>query len=497
MSQPRALCPVCGQPVDAGFCVWCGFRPELPPAGEPSAARPTDPVTGFPVAAADGGYGYDGGVEGEGPDDVHGDHGDSWPDYGYGSDDGFDGYGPDDEPTDGWRRRRRLRLIAFIVLALLVIASSAYVTEWLLPGRVARPGTRPDAQLRVSNQTSIVTTTTEPPPVEVAALLDDHAAAVWKVEVEGCGYEGFGTAWAIDARHLVTNAHVVQIDSQPTLTARDGTQIRGTIVGRDDALDVAVVETEFDVPATLDWAPVDDLAPGQQVLALGHPIPGDFEATVGTITGFAVEDDRRTAVGTDAHLDRGNSGGPLLTHRGLVAGVVTRANLDEDEPSAHAYTEEAFGAEVRRMIAEPATIEPSCDVDDLDGGDSNEPTPPAPPPAPPTTVLSPCPSGRTVVQVTVADATARPDGSAWDVAITGRVVNETTAAIRIDGITVEITGTGQQLTAWPQTPVLAPGASSDFAVADAVATVPDDSKVEAALTSWTWDDPQLGHCGTG
>lgn len=451
-----------------------------------------------------GGDGHDvhGDSGGYGPPDfagygVHGGHG------GFGVDlhDGFGDYGPDDEPTDGWRRRRRLKLIAFIALALLVIASSAYVTEWLLPGRAARPGTRPEALPRASNQTSIVTTTTEPPPVEVAALLDAHADAVWKVEVEGCGYEGYGTAWAIDGRHLITNAHVVQIDSEPTLTARDGTQIRGTVVGRDDDLDLSVVETEFDVPATLDWAPVDDLTAGQQVLALGHPIPGDFEATVGEITGFAIEDGRRIAVGTDARLDRGNSGGPLLTHRGLVAGVVTRANLDEDEPSAHAYTEEAFGAEVSRMIAEPAAIEASCDVDDLYGGESAEAappvTPPAPPPTPPTTVLAPCPTGRTVVQVTSADATARPDGSAWDVSITGRVTNETTATIRIDGITVGITGTGQQLPAQPHAPVLAPGAWSDFAVTDTVATVPDDSNVEAALSSWTWDDPQLGHCGTG
>lgn len=401
-------------------------------------------------------------------------------------------FGPDEDPEPP--RRRWPRRLAVLLLAVLVVASSAYVAESLLGTRTTWVRSGPTTTITAP----IVTTTTAPPPVEVAALLDAHAGAVWKVEVEGCRHAGYGTAWAIDPRHLVTNAHVVQIDSSPLLTTRDGTQQRGTVIGRDDELDVAVIAVDLDLANTLDWAAVDDLEPGQHLLALGHPVPGDFTATTGDLAGFVVEDGRRVAVVTDARLEPGNSGGPLLTHDGRVAGVITRSSLEEDEPRATAYTKDAFGPVIERMITAPVDMEPTCEF--VDEFDTDRPELPAPEPAPtaPPTTLAPCPSGRTVVTVTDAEATGStgPDGP-WTVTVEGIVRNETTAAIHLDSVVVTVTGEPDAHTAVPRDAVLAPSAETTFALETVIETEPGDRQVQASLGGWGWNDAGLGHCPAG
>src|SRR5690606_6691693 len=59
-------------------------------------------------------------------------------------------------------------------------------------------------------------------PLTDAELVERFGDAVWRVEVEGCGVTGTGSAFAIDEHHLVTNAHVVGVDPHPRLVSRDG-----------------------------------------------------------------------------------------------------------------------------------------------------------------------------------------------------------------------------------------------------------------------------------
>jgi hypothetical protein len=171
------------------------------------------------------------------------------------------------------------------------------------------------------------------PPVEVddgkdltaQELARRYGGAVWRVETTGCGGEASGTAFAVGERTLISNGHVVHQDMRPRLVARDGaTTLRGRVVGWSARPDVAVIEVDQDLEKTLEWEPTEKLEEGQQLVALGYPLPAaDFTVTRADILSFQTSGSLREAIRSNGALDYGNSGGPMLTARGKVAGVVT------------------------------------------------------------------------------------------------------------------------------------------------------------------------------
>jgi hypothetical protein len=169
----------------------------------------------------------------------------------------------------------------------------------------------------------------EPRPVEgefsAQELARRFGDAVWRVEAEGCGAKGTGTAFAVDERTLITNWHVTVFDAAPTLVSRDGgTTLQGRVLGWTEDPDVAVIRVKETLDPQLEWESADALEEGQQLVALGYPVPEtDFTVTRAHILSFQVRGGQRQAVRTDGALDYGNSGGPALTAAGKVAGVVT------------------------------------------------------------------------------------------------------------------------------------------------------------------------------
>ena len=125
---------------------------------------------------------------------------------------------------------------------------------------------------------------------------------------------------------VLTNAHVVGDARSVTITTADGRQLRGSVLGRDPTVDVAVVRvTERNLPL----APVgdsDDLQVGQQAIAIGNPVGLERTVTTGIIS--AVNRSPRGfelggLIQTDAAINPGNSGGPLLDSQGRVIGITT------------------------------------------------------------------------------------------------------------------------------------------------------------------------------
>lgn len=128
---------------------------------------------------------------------------------------------------------------------------------------------------------------------------------------------------------IVTCAHVVSDATSITVRLADGTSTKGTLVGADTTTDLAIVHV--DVPAArlrpLPLGSAEGLAIGQPLLAIGDPFGYEGSASAGIVSGLEREIESPSgwtitdAIQTDAALNHGNSGGPLLDAAGKVVGV--------------------------------------------------------------------------------------------------------------------------------------------------------------------------------
>jgi S1-C subfamily serine protease len=127
---------------------------------------------------------------------------------------------------------------------------------------------------------------------------------------------------------VLTNAHVVEGSSEVRVTLPDGRSFSGKVLGGDPLTDVAVVRV---VASRLPVAPLGDSAKvraGESAIAIGNPLGLDNTVTAGIIsaiqrTNALGEGQRVPYLQTDAAVNPGNSGGPLINDRGEVIGINT------------------------------------------------------------------------------------------------------------------------------------------------------------------------------
>ena len=133
-----------------------------------------------------------------------------------------------------------------------------------------------------------------------------------------------------DQGYVLTNNHVVDGVQEVSVVLSDGTTQKASIVGTDKYSDLAVLKVDGNVPAVATLGNSDVLDPGETVIAIGSPL-GDFKntVTVGVVSatgrsidtgdGYQIEN----LIQTDAAINQGNSGGPLLNLAGQVIGINT------------------------------------------------------------------------------------------------------------------------------------------------------------------------------
>ncbi len=142
---------------------------------------------------------------------------------------------------------------------------------------------------------------------------------------------GAGTGFLIDPIGLVaTNDHVVRGAAAVTVTFSDGSEVPGEVLGQDPLTDLALVRVPRPTGAPVTFGDSSQLRVGQFALAIGNALglPGEPTVSLGVVsalgrplpgTDFVFEG----LIQTDAAVNPGNSGGPLVDLRGAVIGVTS------------------------------------------------------------------------------------------------------------------------------------------------------------------------------
>jgi 2-alkenal reductase len=143
-----------------------------------------------------------------------------------------------------------------------------------------------------------------------------------------------GSGVIIDTQgHIITNNHVIESAKTLQVVYADGSKAEATLVGTDPIADIAVLKVNGKVPGAATLGDSNGLEPGQVAVAIGSPL-GDFR---GTVTVGVVSALNRTVgpasglIQTDAAINNGNSGGPLINSLGQVIGINTLVVRSTDD----------------------------------------------------------------------------------------------------------------------------------------------------------------------
>jgi len=255
--------------------------------------------------------------------------------------------------------RRILRLTAPLVAAATVGAGATAGIDRAF-GSTDKPG-ETDAAIS-AEPAAAVAQQLSPSQVYTRA-----AAGVVEIQVSGtsAGFgqfgpnevEGQGSGFVIDKQgHIVTNAHVVEGANSITVRFSDGSEADATLVGSDPSTDIALIRVNVSASKLkpLELGSSASVKPGNVVVAIGSPFGLEGTVTAGIVSAVGrtiqAPDGAQIsgAIQTDAALNGGNSGGPLLDSAGKVIGVNAQI---ESQSGSNAGVGFAIPIETARTIA--------------------------------------------------------------------------------------------------------------------------------------------------
>ncbi len=242
-------------------------------------------------------------------------------------------------------------IVGLLALTVVLGTGGGAVTGYLA-GRAAVPSPTPAPVAPQPRPSPVATAAAIPAaaPTSYVNLLEQLMPAVVTVEARqgvlnrGIGI-GTGFFYSTDGR-ILTNAHVLPegTNGEVRVTLSDGHRIPATIIGRDVWGDVAVLQAEGGPFPALELADDVELRVGEPVLAIGSPRNFRNTATSGIVSGLdrliprTVNTDSgpmaiplRGLIQTDAAVNQGNSGGPLVTADGRVIGINTAVQSNAND----------------------------------------------------------------------------------------------------------------------------------------------------------------------
>jgi S1-C subfamily serine protease len=237
------------------------------------------------------------------------------------------------------RQRQRTATAAAALLAALGVGAGGAVG--ILTAVDSGGTTTVVRQVAVGSNASTASTA----PLSVNQIYRRASRAVVEITVTSTASSGFGgqtqqglgSGFAIDKQgHIVTNQHVVSDAETVSVRFSNGASYKGTVVGSDASTDIAVVKV--DAPGSLlvplTFADSADVEVGDGVVAIGSPFGLEETVTSGIVSAlhrqmtapnnFAIND----SIQTDAAINHGNSGGPLLDNQARVIGVNAQIQSD-------------------------------------------------------------------------------------------------------------------------------------------------------------------------
>ena len=250
-----------------------------------------------------------------------------------------------DSPTPTQTRGTPRWIVGLLALTVVLGSGGGAVTGYLA-GRAAAP----EASRAPPPAVSAAATVAVASPTSYVTLLEELIPAVVTVEARQGALNrrvGIGTGffYSTDGR-ILTNAHVLPqgADGEVRVTLSNGHRISATILGRDVWGDVAVLQAEGGPFPALKLASDAEVRVGEAVLAIGSPRNFRNTATSGIVSGLdrLIPRTVNTSTGpmaiplrgliqTDAAVNQGNSGGPLVTADGRVIGINTAVQSNAND----------------------------------------------------------------------------------------------------------------------------------------------------------------------
>ncbi|MCC6191604.1 MAG: trypsin-like peptidase domain-containing protein [Anaerolineales bacterium] len=217
--------------------------------------------------------------------------------------------------------------------------------------------------------------------VDVNSAVQDAVARVSPAVVTVVNYvrgsaagSGSGVIISPDG-YIVTNNHVVEGSQSLEVIFQDGSTADAALLGTDPFVDIAVLKVNAAVPASAEFGNSDVLNPGETVIAIGSPL-GDFRntVTVGVVsaTGRSIDTASNYTmeglIQTDAAINHGNSGGPLVNLAGQVIGINTLVvrgsgfSVDQAEGLGFAVASNEVNAIAKQLIEQGYVARPYLGV---------------------------------------------------------------------------------------------------------------------------------------